>query len=143
MTRMTDTDDEFADVPYDSLGITIAGVGATMGSTLAVETESPIRKHERAYVLLYVECPKISFPDDKDGNQVRVAHLHPIDAYFLPAEEGHALIKDRAAERERRKEELEGVQRLFDEQEAEAREAADESDAPADIAAAAAERAKR
>jgi len=139
---MTLTDD-FADVPYDSLGITIAGVGATMGSTLAVETGDPIRKHERAYVLLYTECQKISFPDDKDGNQIRVAHLHPQDAFWISPEDARGLVVKQAAERERRKAELDNQLSIDDELAAQEREAADETDTPAEIADAAARRAKQ
>jgi hypothetical protein len=141
---MTDTlSDDFANVPYDSLGITIAGVGATMGSTLAVETGDPIRKHERAYVLLYTECQKISFPDDKDGNQIRVAHLHPQDAFWISPEDARGLVVKQAAERERRKAELDGQEQLFAEQEAEQREALDVTGTPEEIAAAAGQRAKQ
>lgn len=130
---MTNTDD-FADVPYDSLGITIAGVGATMGSTLAVETGDPIRKHERAYVLLYTECQKISFPDDKDGNQIRVAHLHPQDAFWISPEDARGLVVKQAAERERRKAEIDGQASLDDELAAQAREELDETGTPEEIA---------
>lgn len=141
MTADRPTDD-FADVPYDALGITIAGVGATMGSTLAMEQDDPIRKHERAYVLLYTECQKLSFPDDKDGNQLRVAHLHPEDAYWIPPEVARTLVAAQSAERQRRREEMDGQLTLDDEAAALDREARDGVDTPAEIAAAAAARAK-
>jgi hypothetical protein len=144
MTALDDrTDDlpDFDNVPCHGSAITIAGVGATMGSTLAMES-ALIRKHDRVYVMLLAECQKISFPDDKDGNQIRVAHLHPEEAFWADGEYAQKFIAEQRSDRQRRLEEMDGQLALDDEQAALDREQLDATGTPADIADAAAERAK-
>jgi hypothetical protein len=80
----------------------------------------------------------------RDGNEllVRMQRLHIEEMAPVSDEIAGNALKEYAAEIERIKQEMDGQEQLFAEQEAEAREAADGTDSPAEIAADAAARAK-
>lgn len=98
---------------------------------------------DEAYFVVRVRAKEsASHLRNNDDQLVRMQRVHAEDMAPISRELASKVLQEYAAEIEKAKAELDGQTSIDDELDAEAREAADSTDTPTDIAAAAAKRAK-
>lgn len=142
---MTATTDKLPDFEGDSVAYAVVKINGTATGYSEGLKIRPVVLHngQDVFFVLRATVAGVDHPLDKDELTYRRHDLKIVDMAPVSEEIADAALREYAAEIERIKEQLDGQARLFDEQEAEEREAADGTEAPNEIAAKAAERAKR
>ncbi len=143
MTATTSTDKlpEFEGNPVHKAAMKFTGAGTGLSEGLAVRPVA-LAPGATAYFVIEARVAGIGHDEDKDGYLIRVHKLHTEHMAPISEELARSAIQSYARQIEDEKSRLDGQTSIDDELAAQEREQRDDTDSPAEIAQAAAERAK-
>lgn len=130
---------DFEDQPVAKATVRITRAGDGLSEALKVEPKA-LHVGQEVFYVLAGTVEQVNHKADKDGDLTRVHTVAATAVTEIDGGTAQQMLTAAAKALEQRRAELDGQLSIDDELAAEAREAADETDTPSDIAAAAVER---